>query len=246
MLSPTGPGSTGPSSTGLRSNGLKLLRRILPPGTSRRIRGNLAVVGAFVVVALFLLTRTLIASARIGGDIENAVNPELAQIGADTVRLPVLDRTAEVVQRIAHAAEPLHEDLAATGGSTTDIDDTTRSIVRDVTSIGESIEHTDRSVTAIRLTVERLGLLVTAIHADTGDITADFASTTSRTEDVAAAVAEIATRLGRTADAVAQIDGRVRQTGGSLRSVVTHTENIRDSAVLRLTNVLPPARRTDD
>lgn len=217
-------------------------RLLVPAETSRVIRTNLAVVGVFVVVALVLLTRTLIASAGIGGDIDGAVNPQMAEIGTDTLRLPALDRTAPLVERIAEAVAPLHRDLAATVDSTGDIDVTTGMISGDVDSIGASIEGIDASVTAIRASVERLVPIVAAIRADTGDITATFAETAGRTEAVEASAADIVTRLGGTAAAVAHVDSRVREVDGALGRVADHTENIENSAVLRLTDLPPPSR----
>lgn len=217
-----------------------LLRRLVPPETSRAVRSNLAVVGAFVVVALFLLTRTLVAAADIDHDIESAVNPEMAEIGTDTLRLPVLDRTAPLVERIAEAARSLHHDLAATGASTGDIEATTRMLIADVASIGVSIDGIDASVAAVRAAAERLVPIVVAIRAETGDITADFAGTASLTDEVEAAVALIVVSLGETAAAVGRVDGRIRQVEGSLGTVRRHAGNIENSAVLRLTNLLPP------
>ena len=208
-----------PSSTGLRSNGLKLCGGSCRPGDLAPDPGTSSSSGGFAVVALILLTRTLVASARIDADIRAAVNPEMAQIGATpcTCRRSTGPRGG---QRIADAADPLHDDLAATGAATADVAVTTRPIARDVTAIGASIEHIDASVTAIRASVERLVPLVIAIRADTGDISDALAGTAAVTEEVESAVADIVAGL-TTADRRADRGARPGSTARSGRSADT-------------------------
>lgn len=218
-------------------------RKLVPADTPRAVRVNLAIVLAFALVAVLMLTRTLVSAVRIDDDVDAAINPQLTAIGTDTLHLPVLDETTELVRAIDVAAEPLHPSLANSAKLNGDVAATLHDIRDNTVSIGDSVAGIDGSVTRIRAALTDLDPVVAAIRAQTGDITRDLASVEGITGGLTGSVDAIEHLLGDTADDVARIGERVDRVRTTLRGIDGHVANVDDSALLGLADLL--LRRPD-
>jgi hypothetical protein len=217
---------------------LSAWRRLVPADTPRAVRVNLAIVLAFALVAVLMLARTLVSAVRIDADVGEAINPELAAVGTDTLNLPVLDRTRQLAEAIDAAARPLHPSLAESARQNADVAATLREIRADTEGIGASVSGIDMSVTGIRASLGALGPVLSAIAAQTGDIRRELADIDTVTTGVAEAVRGIDDLLGRTARDVSLVRGSVGQVRASAGEIAAHADNIAGSRVLALADLL--------
>jgi methyl-accepting chemotaxis protein len=217
---------------------LRLWRLVVPEDTPRTVRFNLCIVLAFALVATALLTRTLLSAVRIDGDVEDAINPRLAAIGSETVRLPVLDRTKEIADDIAVAAAPLGPSLDGTKSATVEIARVHREVRDDTLSVGGSVGSIRGSVVGIRKSLQDLGPVLAEVRDQArgiDDRLGAVASTTRRVTTSVDAIGAVLAGLAADARGIGAATGRTRATVGAIRG---HTADIADAGVLRLAELL--------
>jgi hypothetical protein len=130
---------------------------------SRRLQGqagvvgaNLAIVIAFALLAVILLTLTTVSASSIDDRVEK-INREVVTVDEELNNVPLLDQTATTAEQILEAARPL-EQLAI------DINTSARSIDPVVVSILNNAQTINRTVASIRGNLGTLRPVVVSIN----------------------------------------------------------------------------------
>jgi hypothetical protein len=119
------------------------------------VGANLAIVLAFALFAVIMLTRTVVAASSIDDRVET-INREVVTVNEELDNVPKLDVTAEAAEQILTAARPL-EQLAI------DITTSARSIDPVVVSILGNAQSINRTVASIRGNLSTLRPVVVSI-----------------------------------------------------------------------------------
>lgn len=193
---------------------------------------NLAIVGAFALAAVLLLTKTAYDSQKIDDDIDGAITPQLSAVDGDLEALALLDRTGVLAERIATGMLPIAEGLGRTADATT-------AMVADTNGIRDASDSTrvhvagiDASVVAVRASLGDLRPVVKAIVAGVGDIRTTLAATDRQTALAESATDRLLALTAGIATDAAAVRARAEEIEAALRRIERHGANVAAARLL--------------
>lgn len=193
---------------------------------------NLAIVGAFALAAVLLLTKTAYDSGKIDDDIDGAITPQLSAVDGDLAALALLDRTGVLAERIAADMLPIAEGLGKTA-------DATSQMVTDTDAIRDASDGTrihvagiDASVARIRASLGDLRPVVKAIVAGVGDISTTMVATDRQTALAKAGTDRLVAQTKGIAVDAAAVRARAEEIEAALRRIERHGANVAAAKLL--------------
>lgn len=202
------------------------------PGQRRAIAVNLVMFFLVALTAVFLLTRTAIAANAINRDVADAIEPATGGIEKDTRRLPALDTTARLTNRIAAAAAPLSGHLDAVVDDTGRINGNLASTDESVGSIGSSVDAIKESTGAIRPAIGVLDGRVGSIHSSAGSIEGDLGSVAGLSSSIRSELTRASASLSSILGGASPLASSVRSINGSVTEVNATSRRIENSPLL--------------
>ena len=147
------------------------------------VGANLAIVLAFALFAVIMLTRTVVAASSIDDRVET-INREVVTVNEELDNVPQLDVTAANAEQILTAAKPLEALAIDINTSAKSIDPVVVSILGNAQSINRTVASIrgnlstlrpvvvsiDRGVATINSQADRIIGLLRAVKGDTGGI----------------------------------------------------------------------------
>jgi hypothetical protein len=209
-----------------------MLNRVAPGGGSRAMRANLVIVLVFLVAAVVLLSRALVATVGIHDDLVHAT-PAFDGAPKDSLAVPQLDRTATLTSGLAAAASPMMSRFSAIAAATDSIASNTRQVRKHAEAVDTAAAGLLSSTATIRTSTADLAAVVADLTALAGDIRTATMSSAGSVSSTTAAMLTMATRALAAADAARGIRANVAAVRGTLPTIVRHTENIAASRALR-------------
>lgn len=220
--------------------------RLIPAGAPRAAKLNLGIVAVFALVAVLLLSLTLINARSIRSNVASAITPELTGVNRHLGGLPALDRTGELTGAIVVATAPIGAAVAHTRESIVSGALSTDAIRDGVHSIAGSVAEIGGSVTSITSSLRSLQPLVVVIAEQTGDISTEMTGSRKATvADFEAVARSLATVEHLAADASA-VGDQVAALRLRLRRISGHTENAAAAKILQLGRRHPAPARADE
>lgn len=131
------------------------------PGTRRTrdqagvVGANLAIVIAFALFAVIMLTRTTIAAQQIDDRVKVIVG-EVQPINKDLDNVPLLDETDRMAAEILRAAQPLSGQAGEIIDTAHSIDGTVSNILGNATSINGTVKGINGTLSALQPTVRSI------------------------------------------------------------------------------------------
>jgi hypothetical protein len=216
-------------------------------------RGIAGVVLVFVIawalIAVLLLTGTLVATHQINHDVRALVNPRLEHVNGHTVDVKLARRTQSLTGEIRRAAVPLTGELAGTETAAAKIQRTATTILAraqginqtvvsihgrvlgigtTVASIGTKVNSIGANVSSIHSSVDGIGASVSSVGVDTASILssargigAKVDSVRSNAEAILATGRQIVPRVNGINTRAVSVAGVVRTIDADLAAVVT-------------------------
>lgn len=210
----------------------QVARRLLPERVPRAAAWNLAIVGAFALTAVLLLTLTALHAHTVSTDVAESVNPHLAAADTHVAVLPVLDRSDELTAQVADAAAPVGADLADARAANGEIEETMGGIATDSDATAASVDRITASVTTITADLGDLRPLIRAVDASVGDLVGNLDRLSTTTRGVGEAFTDTTATVARLADLTDDLGADVESVPGRMARIRRHTENIAAAEIL--------------
>jgi methyl-accepting chemotaxis protein len=167
---------------------------------------------AWALIAVLLLTGTLVTTHQIDRDVHAFINPRLEHIGQHTANIPLAATTQRITGEIRRAAVPLTGELAGTLTAAKQIEASAKTILARAQTI-------NGTVVSIHGRVLTIGSTVTSIASNVSAIGADVASIHASADGIYASVSSVGTD-------VTSILASARGIGASVQQVHTNAEAI--------------------
>jgi methyl-accepting chemotaxis protein len=208
------------------------MQRIL--GGSRGLAGAILVfVVAWALVAVLLLTGTLVGAHQIDRDVHTLINPRLSKIEETTGEIRLARQTRRVTGEIRAAAVPLTGQLATTLTTAQQIQRTATAILAraqsingkvgpihtDVLAIGATVSAIAGRVQSIHSSVEGIGASVSSVGSDVAQIRADAGAINLHVRHVLIRTGQILSTGRLIVAGVAAINERAVTIGGIARAI---------------------------
>lgn len=143
----------------------------------------LVLVVVWALVAVLLLTGTIVAARHIDQDVA-IIRPEVNDIGTDTRSIKLAQRTVRISGRISEAAQPLTGRLSSTLREARGINGTAKSILLRVFSINNTAAAINGNVREINTTVHSIDSNVRGINANAQAINANAQAINASVRDI--------------------------------------------------------------
>jgi methyl-accepting chemotaxis protein len=162
----------------------------------------LTIVIVWALVAVIMLTRTLVAAQRIqstvvgikgsvtsaNSHLNTGCNPQQANSTCSSTALPVLTQTETVASQINDAAKPLTGQLSQVVTAANSINATVSQILANATSINGTVHTINSSATSIGGSVNSIGSSLNAVNADVVNIQQGVGAINQRADTIIALV----------------------------------------------------------
>ncbi|MDQ2729038.1 MAG: hypothetical protein M3Y91_14540 [Actinomycetota bacterium] len=175
---------------------------------------------AFALVAVILLSSTVISAVAINNKVKKTITPAVQGINTNLNSVPLLDKTNSMAGQILTAAKPLSNEAGQIVSATSTINDSVSKIHDSATAINGNVKSIDGQVSSINGNLSKIDPAVSSINSTVNQINTNVGQINTSVGSVGSAVNAISASVG-------PINSSVNSINGNFANILPVTVGIR-------------------
>ncbi len=184
------------------------------------VGGAMVLFIAFALVAVILLSSTVLTAIAINNKVKKTITPAVQGINSNLNSVPLLDKTNAMAGQILTAAKPLSNEAGQIVSATSTINDSVGKINASANSINTNVKAIDGRVTSINGNLNQIDPAVSSINSTVNQINTNVGQ-------INTSVSSIGSDANAISASVGPINASVRGINGTFANLLPVTVDIR-------------------